>query len=295
MQCMSQQGQVPTWKYARKSPRLERLAMLKPVGRCAEETEKIVKVFDKAKLPLYTAYISRAYERTQALRKFLAGGAIGDELLKVSYKLIGSGGARDMLGDLPWRLDAKQSGGGLIMDVGCHVIDRIHYLCGPLVNVKGSAMNKNSTSVRVEDFVQLTANIGDGGNLEAMSHSEDVSVEMTWDFESSEAPLDELKFIGPKGHIKMSAMSFAPVEVYDEGGKLIKTQSFEPPEHTAQNMIQAVTNDLLGIEKEDFLSVGDNTIRTSRVLDAVLNSYYGGREIGYWSRTNWPGSPNFRM
>ena len=32
---------------------------------------------------------------------------------------------------LPWRLIAKQSGGGLIMDKGCHVIDRIDYLFGP--------------------------------------------------------------------------------------------------------------------------------------------------------------------
>ena len=40
---------------------------------------------------------------------------------------------------MPWRLDASQSGGGLIMDVGCHVIDRIDYLCGPMENVKGFA------------------------------------------------------------------------------------------------------------------------------------------------------------
>ena len=32
---------------------------------------------------------------------------------------------------LPWRLIAKQSSGGLIMDKGCHVIDRIDYLFGP--------------------------------------------------------------------------------------------------------------------------------------------------------------------
>lgn len=125
----------------------------KPVGRCAEETEQIAKVFKDAKLPLYTAYISRAYERTQCIRKLLAEGAIGKDVTSVSYKLIGSGGARDMDGDLPWRLDAKQSGGGLIMDVGCHVLDRIDYLCGPLVNVEGKAMNKNSTNVPVEDYV----------------------------------------------------------------------------------------------------------------------------------------------
>ena len=52
-----------------------------------------------------------------------------------------------------------------------------------------------------------------------------------------------------------------------------------------------VTEDLRGVEagrREYMLSLGDNTVRASRVLDAVPDSYYGGREIGYWARKNWP-------
>eukprot|EP00957_Ditylum_brightwellii_P035998 2727161-Ditylum_brightwellii.AAC.1 len=55
------------------------------------------------------------------------------------------GGARGMDDDndaVPWRLDARKSGGGLIMDVGCHVIDRIDYLFGPLKDVKGGAKRR---------------------------------------------------------------------------------------------------------------------------------------------------------
>lgn len=75
------------------------------------------------------------------------------------------------------------------------------------------------------------------------------------------------------------------------------------PEHTAQRLIQAVTNDLIDrkIKKEphtnnrradDVLSFGDNAIRTQMVIDTMLESYYGGREIGYWSRSDsWPGRP----
>ena len=39
---------------------------------------------------------------------------MGDKVTSVTYKLVGLGGARDMDGDLPWRLDAEQSGGGLV-------------------------------------------------------------------------------------------------------------------------------------------------------------------------------------
>ena len=119
----------------------------KPVGRCAWETLQMVNLFESKGLPFYTAYISRAYERTYAVKQLLQEGTIGDKVTSVQYTLRGMGGARGVQTDkLPWRLDASQSGGGLIMDVGCHNIDRIDYLFGPLVNVDGRASNKNSAS-----------------------------------------------------------------------------------------------------------------------------------------------------
>ena len=58
-------------------------------------------------------------------------------------------------------------------------------------------------------------------------------------------------------------------------------------------MIQAVTDDLRGVGKSDILSYGENAIRAQKVLDIALNSYYGGREAGYWIREEfWPGNPN---
>lgn len=104
----------------------------KPVGRCAEETIQLDEVFRAAGLPLYSAYISRAYERTQALKRLLTEGSIGEKLERVQYTLRGSGGARgiDGQGDLPWRLDPESSSGGLFLDVGCHILDRLDYLLG---------------------------------------------------------------------------------------------------------------------------------------------------------------------
>lgn len=263
----------------------------KPVGRCAEEAEEITKIFRDAKLKLYTAFISRAYDRTLAVRKLLSEGAIGDRIMSVSYSLVGSGGARDMSGDsLPWRLDAAQSGGGLIMDVGCHVIDRIDYLCGPLCNVNGQAKNTNSPNIPVEDFVHFTADIGDG-DWAALPVDKDARVECTWDFASKDSePFDELAIIGSKGSLKMAGMSPAlPVKHYNEKGELVQELNFEMPLHTAQALIQAVTNDLRGLETSNVLALGDNAIRSQKVIDVALDSYYGGRESGYWARTNWPG------
>jgi len=287
----------------------------KPVGRCAAETQAIADIFEKAELPLYTAYISRAYERTQAVKRLLAADGsspLGDRVTKVSYKLVGTGGARDMDGELPWRLDPEQSGGGLIMDVGCHVLDRIDYLCGPLVDIKGEAQNKNSPNQKVEDYVHLTASIGETKERPSMQQSikaVGAKVECTWDFASpDQEPSDQLVLEGPSGSLRMIGMSpNAPIEVYDTDGNLQRRiPEFAMPEHTAQALIQAVTLDLVQLrqvqqtkeqtggkvdayEKPDFLSFGDNAIRAQKVIDTALESYYSGREIGFWSRWNGEG------
>ena len=39
--------------------------------RCAEETKAITKLFQDANLPFYTAYISRAYDRTELIKQLI--------------------------------------------------------------------------------------------------------------------------------------------------------------------------------------------------------------------------------
>jgi 1,5-anhydro-D-fructose reductase (1,5-anhydro-D-mannitol-forming) len=271
----------------------------KPVGRCAEETIELDKVFREAGLPLYTAYISRAYERTQALKQLLQDDVIGEKLERIQYTLRGSGGARGMDGKgvLPWRLDPESSGGGLLLDVGCHVLDRIDYLCGPLEQLQGTAENRNTQKIPVEDFCHLSASIGKSSRASMRNGYEGATVECTWDFESNESEIDELVFVGSNGSLKMAGMSpDGPIRILGTDGTVRRELSFDKPEHTAQRLIQAVTDDLLRKKnnnknaRPDFLSFADNAIRTQKVIDEILEEYYGGREIGYCDRKgSWPG------
>jgi hypothetical protein len=60
------------------------------------------------------------------------------------------------------------------------------------------------------------------------------------------------------------------------------------PPHVAQPLIQTVVDDLLG--RGECPSTGVSARRTSRVMDRVLDGYYGGREDTFWSRPEtWPG------
>lgn len=263
----------------------------KPVGRCAAETERIVEACPR----LYTAYISRGYEKTSAIRDLIREGAIGDRVASVSYRAAGSVGARGMDGDdsLPWRLDAARSGGGLIMDVGCHVLDRLDFLCeGPLERVAGRAENRgrSAPNVDVEDFVTLEAVVGGTGPHRG------ARVTCEWNFacDDPDDECDELVLVGSAGaSIRTAGGPTDPVRLYRKGKSTPwRVIEFDPIEHTGRALIQAVTDDLLGKRTADFLSYGDNAVRAQKVIDAALESYYGGREIGFWNRPDtWPGSP----
>mmetsp|Transcript_23216 Transcript_23216/g.46336 ORF Transcript_23216/g.46336 Transcript_23216/m.46336 type:complete len:181 (+) Transcript_23216:791-1333(+) len=177
------------------------------------------------------------------------------------------------------------------MDVGCHVVDRIDYLFGPLVAVTGGAENRNSPSQDVEDRIRLRGTIGTSDR--AAVYSAGAAVDCTWDFGWTGEPLDELVVTGPGGSVSMAGMSPSlPITVKGADGEVLRELLFDAPEHTAQPMIQEVVDCLLrgSDEGSTVVSTAANAIRTSSVLDTVLESYYGGRNDTFWERPeSWPG------
>jgi predicted dehydrogenase len=197
----------------------------------------------------------------------------------------------DNSNELPWRFDAQKSGGGLIMDVGCHVVDRLDYLFGPLSGVSGTALNRNSPDQDVEDYVHLKAEIGPCSWARCVN-SAGAKVECIWDFSPSDDTdeCDELVVTGTDGYLRMAAMSPSlPVQVFNHENDLLQELTFEAPEHTAQALIQTITDELRGVGNAWCPSRADNAVRTSKVLDAALERYYGGRSDEFWLRPEtWP-------
>lgn len=60
------------------------------------------------------------------------------------------------------------------------------------------------------------------------------------------------------------------------------------PRHIQQPLIHSIVDQLNG--QGQCPSTGVTALRTAKVMDQVLESYYGGRDDAFWTRPEtWPG------
>jgi 1,5-anhydro-D-fructose reductase (1,5-anhydro-D-mannitol-forming) len=242
----------------------------KPMTRNATEAQAMVAAFKAAGLPLFVAYYRRGLPRFLKVRELIAGGAIG-ALTGVSYRCASA--AHRKSGDWPWRFHAELSGGGLFMDVGCHTLDIIDFIAGPLQDVAGQAVNAASR-YEVEDGVAMTFRLESGGLGTA-----------SWNFASDQNE-EIIVFYGAEGRITIS--TFGQELIRLERGKEVQMIDLPNPHHVQQGLIGTIVGELLGRGKCP--STGETALRTTRVLDRVLDGYYGGRADEFWKRPgSWTG------
>lgn len=248
----------------------------KPMARNRTEAEVVVKAFRAAGVPLFVAYYRRGLPRFLKVKDLVANGAIGT-LTSVSYGYESS--AHRRRGELPWRLKAEDSGGGLFMDVGCHTLDIIDFIAGPLKDVQGRAANVASQPV-VEDAVAMTFQLESGGLGTA-----------SWNFASAQSE-EFIAFSGTEGRITLSTFGQEPVRV--ERGKDTELIDLPNPVHIQQPLIDTIVNQLLG--RGVCPSTGETALRTACVMDATLEAYYGGRADAFWQRPeDWPGRRRYQV
>ena len=99
---------------------------------------------------------------------------------------------------------------------------------------------------------------------------------------------DDIDITGTKGRISLSTFGNEPAQVFTSDG--IEKFDLPNPVHIQTPMIQSIVDELLGRGKCP--STGETALRTARIMDAALNSYYGGRSDAFWTRPDtWPGRP----
>lgn len=214
------------------------------------------------------AYYRRRLPRFLKVEELLKEGALG-VITGISYRMA----APKHEGTSGWRNEPARSGGGLLLDVGSHVLDILDYLFGPLHAIAGSAENRSAT-FPVEDSVAASFLAGNG-----------VPGVATFNF-ASKVRDETLRISGTLGELTLPVFGDESLRLSAASG----SQLFHLPNpaHIQQPLIQSIVDELLG--EGTCPSTGNSARRTSRVMDEILQGYYGGRHDEFWTRPEtWPG------
>lgn len=255
----------------------------KPMARSGRECDVMVKAFENAGRPLWVQYYRRGLDRFNRVKQLIDSGEIG-RVSAIHYHLAQPRHQKaqqtlDAGRSLEWRLDVKLSGGGIVLDIGSHLLDVVDYMVGPLVEVVGKAANLASPYA-AEDTVAMLASVGGDGPARGAIFSG------TWDFAASEK-LDELSIVGSKATIRLACFDHSRLTVIRGSESL--TTDHPDPKQIGGPIIQTYLDELRGGPVSP--STGRSAARTSHVLDTVLSDYYGGRGDDFWdSPDTWPGN-----
>jgi predicted dehydrogenase len=247
----------------------------KPMARSYAECNRMNQAFATAAKPLFVAYYRRRLPRFVKARQLIDSGQLG-VVTACHYRL-----TRYFWPNPPgqWRLNAKESGGGIFMDLASHTLDLLDYLLGAFVEFGGTAHGTGVTDV--EDSVALHFQTERG-----------IVGTASWNFAGSTFE-DSIEIIGTEGRLAMSTFGKEPLRLMreqqgEEEAASSETFDCPTPEHLQQPLIQTMVDQLLG--HGTCPSTGDSAARTARVMDAALQSYYGSRDGAFWERPEtWPG------
>ena len=129
----------------------------KPLARNFKEAEEIFEVSKKSKAILQIASNHRFFESVLFAKKLVDKGTIG-EVLSFTGR-IGHNGER--LKD-SWFWDKEISGGGTLLDNGCHLLDLSRFFVGNFISGNGIISNTYWKNISVEDTASGVFKTKDG-------------------------------------------------------------------------------------------------------------------------------------
>jgi predicted dehydrogenase len=245
----------------------------KPLTRNHDEALQIVEAFEQKKIPAFAAFYRRQLPRFVKAKELIDSGAIGQvTALNVMYQ--SPAHKRITADNLPWRVQAQHSGGGLFFDLASHALDVIDYMIGPLINVTGNA--RNVTSIYdVEEIVSLRFDLQNSVGVGTGC----------WNF-ASHCHEDRILIHGTEGKLDMACFAHPRLTLITAEGEDVM-QLPDPP-HVHQPLIQSIVNELNGMGKCP--STVESAARTAKVMDLATENYYGSREETFWDTPDqWPG------
>ncbi len=221
----------------------------KPMATTAREAREMIAACQRHGVPLFVAYYRRGQPKFLKARQLLQDGAIG-QVMSFQYLFATPPLTPDP--NRPWLMDPSVSGGGLLYDMGCHMIDTVLILLGAPREVIGRSQNLGRR-YPVNDVSSAVFVLENGvqGTMQFSMHAD--------------AFMDRLLIFGSQGTLEMNIMNQAPLRLTK--GETVQTLAFEQLAHVQQPYIQMVVNALLG--KEDLSRSAPDGLRTQQILEAI--------------------------
>ena len=173
----------------------------------------------------------------------------------------------------PRHFSKEESGGGLILDLGSHILDLLDYLLGPLTAVSGSAARTNPLSpggAAIEDVVV--------GSWLHKTDSRVIPGSCSFNFASS-YNMDEITIVGADQTIRFSAFTDIPATITSGSAPVWSSEqsvSFKEfggvMEHVHSPLVGKIVDFLLDRgELGGEVATSETAHRTQVVIDKLLN------------------------
>lgn len=197
----------------------------KPMALTFQECNEIIDICNINKVPLFVAYYFPSLPKFIKIKELL--GEIG-EVLYVNYVI-----HRPPNNTQSWRNDPAISGGGLFMDIGCHVLHLLEFLLGSIEKIYAykSCQLQHINSSSVENCVSTSFMFQNGIHGNGL-----------WNFNSYNR-YENMDIVGTEGKISFSILNNSSIILETNSDK---TEYFyEEPKHVQQYLIENIVESLI--------------------------------------------------
>jgi len=224
----------------------------KPMAISVQECREMMQACQEHGVRLFVAYYRRGQEKFRRIKALLEEGTIG-KVLSFQYTYACPPPAVNPA--RTWLLDKKQAGGGLLYDIGSHMVDTLRFLLGDVEAASGLSANVGgSHDVNDVTSAYLRFKSGIQGTLQMSFHAAE--------------NLDEAVVFGSQGSLRFSIMDMLPITLKRDG--IDELIAFEPLMHVQMPYIEHVIHVLQGFQSDD--TTGANGLITQQILEAFETS-----------------------
>jgi predicted dehydrogenase len=227
----------------------------KPLSTNPQEAVDIVNVARGRSLKVGVGHQYRLCPSLVEARRLLAEGRIGRVTL-VSATLAGPWLSTHSCAENSWRFDPKMAGGGVLCDVGDHLIDALLWTTGQVASEAAAFQSRQESGL---DLVTAAAmKLADGTP---------VTLGLSG---VSPGSLFELTFFGAEGRLRASDQA-----LLEQRGEAAETQAIlpEPNESIDGNFVAALREDA------PLCCPAEQAVETVRLLEAIARSAATGQVV----------------